>query len=79
MARMFVKKLDLLETVLCFGTMIVNHLVDYAGENSATGKFTTIGGISAKGKEPFYEKIGFEVISNGIKKMIEIKQTKGVG
>ena len=55
------------------GTMIVNHLVDYARENSATGEFTTIGGVSAKGKEPFYEKIGFEVISNGIKKMNEIK------
>ena len=55
------------------GTMIVNHLVDYARENSATGKFTTIGGVSANGKEPFYEKLGFEVISNGIIKMIEIK------
>lgn len=54
------------------GTMIVNHLVDYAKANSMTGKFTTIGGVSAKGKEPFYEKMGFEVISNGIKKMIEI-------
>ncbi len=50
-----------------------SSLVDYARENSTTGKFTTIGGVSAKGKEPFYEKIGFEVISNGIKKMIEIK------
>lgn len=55
------------------GTMIVNHLVDYAKANSITGKFTTIGGVSAKGKEPFYEKMGFEVISNGIKKMIEIE------
>lgn len=55
------------------GTMIVNHLVDYARENSITGKFTIIGGVSAKGKEPFYEKMGFEIISNGIKKMIEIK------
>lgn len=50
-----------------------SSLVDYARENSATGKFTTIGGVSAKGKEPFYEKMGFEVISNGIKKMIEIE------
>ena len=50
--------------------MIVNHLVDYARENSTTGKFTTIGGVSAKGKEPFYEKIGFEVIPNGIKKIL---------
>lgn len=55
------------------GTMIVNHLVNYARENSTTGKFTTIGGVSAKGKEKFYEKIGFEVIANGIIKMIEIK------
>ena len=55
------------------GTMIVNHLVDYAKANSTTGKFTTIGGVSAKGKEPFYEKLGFDIISNGIKKMIEIE------
>ena len=55
------------------GTMIVDHLVDYAKANSVTGKFTTIGGVSAKGKEPFYEKMGFEIISNGMKKMIEIE------
>lgn len=55
------------------GTMIVNHLVDYAKANSTTGKFTTIGGVSAKGKEPFYEKMGFEIISNGMIKMIEIE------
>ena len=53
--------------------MIVNHLVDYARVNSVTGKFTTIGGVSVKGKEPFYKKMGFEIISNGIMKMIEIK------
>ena len=55
------------------GTMIVNHLIDYAKANSITGKFTTIGGVSAKGKEPFYEKMGFDIISSGIKKMIEIE------
>jgi len=55
------------------GTMIVNHLVEYAKANSITGKFTTIGGVSAKGKEPFYEKMGFEIITNGIQKMIEIE------
>jgi GNAT superfamily N-acetyltransferase len=54
------------------GTKIVNYLVDYAVKNSSTGKFTTIGGVSAKGKEGFYQKLGFEVISNGIRKMIEI-------
>ena len=53
------------------GTMIVNHLVEYAKVNSTSGKFTTIGGVSAKGKEPFYEKMGFEIISNGMIKMIE--------
>lgn len=55
------------------GRMIVNHLVEYARVNSASGKFTTIGGVSAKGKEPFYKKMGFEIISNGILKMIEIR------
>lgn len=55
------------------GTMIVNHLVDYAKANSMTGKFTTIGGVSAKGKEPFYEKMGFDIISNGLYKIIEIE------
>ena len=55
------------------GTMIVNHLVDYAKASSTSGKFTTIGGVSAKGKEPFYEKMGFEIISNGMIKMIEIE------
>ena len=55
------------------GTQIVNHLVDYAVKNSSTGKFTSIGGVSAKGKESFYEKLGFEIIPNGIRKMVEIK------
>ena len=54
------------------GTKIVNHLVDYAVEHSATGKFTTIGGVSAKGKEGFYTKMGFDIIPNGIKRIIEI-------
>ena len=55
------------------GTQIVNHLVDYAVKNSSTGKFTSIGGVSARGKESFYEKLGFEIIPNGIRKMVEIK------
>lgn len=54
------------------GAKIVNHLVDYAVSHSTTGKFTTIGGVSVKGKEDFYRKLGFEIISNGIQKMIEI-------
>ena len=55
------------------GARIVNYLVDYAVKNSYTGKFTSIGGVSAEGKEPFYEKLGFEIIPNGIRKMVEIK------
>ncbi len=55
------------------GTQIVNYLVDYAVEHSYTGKFTSIGGVSVKGKELFYEKLGFEIIPNGIRKMVEIK------
>ena len=54
------------------GTKIVNYLTDYAVLHSATGKFTTIGGVAAKGKEGFYRKLGFEIIPNGMKKMIEI-------
>ena len=54
------------------GTKIVNYLIDYAVEHSATGTFTTIGGVSAKGKEGFYSKLGFDIIPNGIKKIIEI-------
>ncbi|WP_196812599.1 GNAT family N-acetyltransferase [Butyrivibrio sp. XPD2002] len=58
---------------LGIGTMIVNHLVDYAVKNSSTGKITTIGGVSARGKEGFYEKLGFEVIPNGIQWRIKRK------
>ncbi len=54
------------------GRKIVNYLIEYATAHSATGKFTTVGGVSAKGKEGFYKKLGFDVIPNGIKKMIEI-------
>ncbi len=57
---------------LGIGTRIVDYLVDYAVKNSSTGKFTTIGGVSAKGKEGFYQKLGFDVIQNGIKTMIEL-------
>lgn len=54
------------------GRLIVNHLIEYATVHSVTGKFTTIGGVSARGKEGFYQKLGFDVIPNGIKKTIEI-------
>ena len=54
------------------GTKIVNYLVDYAVSHSGAGRITTIGGVSAKGKEGFYQKLGFDIIPNGIKKMIEL-------
>ncbi len=58
--------------------IIVDILFNYPKENTATGRFTTIGGVSAKGKEPFYEKMGFDIIPNGIKKMIEIEKETDV-
>ena len=54
------------------GTKIVNYLVNYAVSHSGAGRITTIGGVSAKGKEGFYQKLGFDVIPNGIKKIVEL-------
>ena len=42
---------------LCVDTMIVNRLVEYAKDHSVTGMCTAVGNVSAKEKEPFYEKI----------------------
>lgn len=42
------------------GKTIVTKLMDYAEKNSIPGTRTTIGLSAAKGKEPFYEKLGFE-------------------
>lgn len=42
------------------GKTIVKKLMDYAEKNSIPGTRTTIGLSAAKGKESFYEILGFE-------------------
>ncbi len=46
------------------GTSIVNHIMNYIGENIPKGGRVSVQLISEKGKEPFYEKLGFETIPN---------------
>ena len=41
------------------GKAIVERLIQYVSENSLPGTSTTIGLMAAKGKEGFYEKLGF--------------------
>jgi GNAT superfamily N-acetyltransferase len=41
------------------GRAIVSRLVEYAKANSLPGTGIAIGLMSARGKEPFYEKLGF--------------------
>lgn len=43
------------------GTTIMEQLIDYARKNSIPDDSTTIGLMSAKGKEPFYQKFGFRM------------------
>ena len=41
------------------GKAIVQKLMQYVEENSIPGTYTTIGLMAAKGKDTFYEKLGF--------------------
>ena len=41
------------------GKTIMNYLIEYAKSNSVPNEDFTIGLMSAKGKEAFYEKFGF--------------------
>lgn len=41
------------------GKAIVKRLMQYVEENSIPGTYTTIGLMAAKGKDKFYEKLGF--------------------
>lgn len=41
------------------GKAIVQRLMQYVKENSIPGTYTTIGLMAAKGKDEFYEKLGF--------------------
>lgn len=46
------------------GAGIVKKLIRYVEENGIPGTKMTIGLMSAKGKEPFYEKLGFMCVPN---------------
>ena len=46
------------------GTAIMNYLIEYAKSNSIPNEGFTIGLMAAKGKEVFYEKLGFHIRPN---------------
>lgn len=57
------------------GTNIIQMLIDYAHRTTPVGGRTGIQLIAEKGKEPFYEKLGFRVIphedcGSGMRKVI---------
>lgn len=57
------------------GTKIINEIISYITENIPKDSRVSVQLISEKGKEPFYEKIGFKKIPNencgsGMKKVI---------
>lgn len=54
------------------GRRIVNRLLEYIKETALPGTKIEVGLTSVKGKEPFYEKLGFTYGSSGMKKQIEI-------
>ncbi len=58
------------------GTKIVERLLQYAGQNLEERTFTTVGLVAAKGKEPFYETLGFtalpsEMTGAGMRRYLE--------
>lgn len=54
------------------GKSIVNRLMEYIKDTAIPGTIIEVGLSAVKGKEPFYEKFGFSVRSNGMRKMMEI-------
>lgn len=54
------------------GKSIVNRLMEYIKDTAIPGTIIDVGLSAVKGKEPFYEKFGFSVRSNGMRKMMEI-------
>lgn len=54
------------------GKSIVNRLMEYIKDTAIPGTIIEVGLSAVKGKEPFYEKFGFSVRSNGMRKMMEM-------
>ena len=55
------------------GKSIVNRLLQYINDNSIDGTNVSIGLTAVKGKEAFYEKFGFNVHTQGMSMMMDIK------
>lgn len=54
------------------GRKIVNRLIEYIKDASIPGTGVEVGLTAVKGKEPFYEKMGFSCGSSGMKQWIDI-------
>lgn len=65
------------------GTVIIQKLLSFVEKNTPPGGHSTISLIAAKGKEPFYESLGFkriphEFCGSGMRKVIQKgKEEKG--
>lgn len=54
------------------GKSIVNRLIEYIKDTAIPGTIIDVGLSAVEGKEPFYEKFGFSVRPNGMRKLMEI-------
>ena len=54
------------------GKSIVNRLIEHIKSTAIPGTKVDVGLTAVKGKEPFYEKLGFTVHSSGMIKRLEI-------
>lgn len=54
------------------GKSIVKRLLEHIEENIIPGTGVEVGLTAVKGKEPFYEKLGFACGSSGMKRWLEI-------
>lgn len=54
------------------GKSIVNRLIEYIRNTAIPGTGIEIGLTAVKGKEPFYEKLGFTCGLSGMKRWIEV-------
>lgn len=54
------------------GKSIVNRLMEYIKDTAIPGTIIDVGLSAVEGKEPFYEKFGFSVRPNGMRKLMEI-------
>ncbi len=54
------------------GKSIVNRLIEHIESTAIPGTKVEVGLTAVKGKEPFYEKLGFSLGSSGMKKWLDI-------